>query len=167
MLKTVFPNPSEISRRWRLIDASGQILGRLASQVAGLLRGKGKVLFTPQMDAGDFVVVINAGQVRLTGKKREQKFAFHHTKYPGGVRLVPYRRLMAEHPEEAVRRAVMGMLSKSKLRDRMSARLKVYPGPDHPHGANLSPAAPGSGLRAPSAIRDLTEPSDQSSEQSH
>src|SRR5439155_24044082 len=122
-------------RRWHLIDAKGQVLGRLATRVATLLRGKGKPTFTPYLDEGDFVVVINAGEVKLTGNKLEQKVAFSHSMYPGGLKLVPYSRLMVEKPERVIEKAVSAMLTKSKLRARMMTRLKVYRDSKHPHGA--------------------------------
>lgn len=130
---TFFPTQIDPNRPWHLIDAKGQVLGRLATRVASLLRGKGKPTFTPYLDQGDFVVVLNAAQIKLTGKKLEQKVAFSHSMYPGGLKLVPYSRLMQENPEKAVVRAVSHMLTKSKLRDRMLRRLKVYRDAAHPH----------------------------------
>ena len=132
---TYFPQAPKPSREWHVIDAQGQPLGRLASHIAQLLRGKGKTTFTPYLDEGDFVVVVNASQVKLTGNKLTQKVAFSHSMYPGGLKLVPYSRLMSENPEKAVRRAVSGMLSKSKLRDRMLTRLKIYRDDSHLHAA--------------------------------
>jgi large subunit ribosomal protein L13 len=134
MNSTFFPKSPKPVRRWHVIDAKGQVLGRLATRAADLLRGKGKPTFSPYLDEGDFVVVINAAQVRLTGNKLEQKTAFSHSIYQGGLKLVPYKRLMAEKPERAIIRAVSGMLSKSKLRARMLTRLKVYRDANHPHG---------------------------------
>ena len=137
MNSTYFPTGSlPVQRRWHVIDAKGQVLGRLASHAAHLLRGKNKPTFTPYQDAGDFVIVLNAAQVKLTGNKLRQKVAFSHSIYPGGLKLTPYARLMKEQPEKAVKRAVSGMLSKSKLRDRMLTRLKVYAGESHPHTAH-------------------------------
>jgi len=135
MKRTYFPENKPGRRLWHVIDAQGQILGRLATQVANLLRGKGKPTFTPYEDEGDFVVVLNAAGVKLTGGKLEQKVAFSHSMYPGGLKLVPYKRLMHENPERAVKRAVSGMLSKSKLRQRMLTRLKIYRDAVHPHAA--------------------------------
>src|SRR5438105_13508972 len=132
---TYFPHAPKPVRKWHVIDAKDQVLGRLASHAASLLRGKGKPTFTPYLDEGDFVVVLNAGQVKLTGDKITQKVAFSHSMYPGGLKLVPYSRLMKEQPEKAIRRAVSGMLSKSKLRDRMLTRLKIYREGAHPHSA--------------------------------
>jgi large subunit ribosomal protein L13 len=131
---TYFPQKNESpARQWHLIDAKGQVLGRLATRVATLLRGKGKPTFTPYLDEGDFVVVINAANVKLTGKKLEQKVAYSHSLYPGGLKLIPYSRLMVENPERAIEKAVSSMLTKSKLRDKMMTRLKVYRDASHPH----------------------------------
>ena len=132
---TYFPHAPKPVRRWHVIDAKDQILGRLASHAAQLLRGKGKPTFTPYLDEGDFVVILNAAQVKLTGNKLTQKVAFSHSMYPGGLKLVPYTRLIKEQPEKAIRRAVSGMLSKSKLRDRMLTRLKIYRDAAHRHSA--------------------------------
>lgn len=128
------PKPAPV-RRWHVIDAKDQILGRIASHAALLLRGKGKPTYTPYLDGGDFVVILNAAEVKLTGNKLTQKVAFSHSIYPGGLKLVPYSRLMKEQPEKAIRRAISGMLSKSKLRDRMLTRLKIYREGTHPHSA--------------------------------
>jgi large subunit ribosomal protein L13 len=135
MQGTYFPHAPKPIRRWHVIDAKDQILGRLASHAALLLRGKGKATFTPYLDEGDFVVVLNASQVKLTGNKLTQKVAYSHSIYPGGLKLVPYSRLIKEQPEKAIRRAVSGMLSKSKLRERMLTRLKIYRQGTHQHGA--------------------------------
>jgi large subunit ribosomal protein L13 len=135
MKSTFFPHGTKSERRWHVIDAKGQILGRLASHAAQLLRGKGKPTFSPYLDEGDFVVVTNAAQVKLTGNKLTQKFAFSHSIYPGGLKLVPYSRIMKETPEKAIRRAVSGMLSKNKMRERMLTRLKIYRDAGHRHGA--------------------------------
>jgi large subunit ribosomal protein L13 len=135
MSGTYFPHGPKAVRRWHLIDGKDIVLGRLASHAAQLLRGKGKPTFTPYLDEGDFVVILNAAQVKLTGNKLTQKVAFSHSIYPGGLKLVPYTRLMKEQPEKAVRRAVSGMLSKSKLRERMMTRLKIYRAGTHKHVA--------------------------------
>jgi large subunit ribosomal protein L13 len=143
MKSTYFPRKTDTpNRQWHVIDAKGQVLGRLATRVAGLLRGKGKPTFTPYLDEGDFVVVINAADVKLTGNKLEQKVAFSHSMYPGGLKLVPYSRLMAEKPERAVEKAVSAMLTKSKLRERMMTRLKIYRDATHPHAAQQPQAYP-------------------------
>src|SRR5260370_27535989 len=134
MSGTYFPHSPKPVRRLHVIDAKDQVLGRLASHAEQLLRGKGKPTFTPYLDEGDFVVILNAGQVRLTGNKLTQKVAFSHSIYPGGLKLVPYSRLMVENPEKAVRRAVSGMLCKNKMRERMLTRLKIYREGTHTHG---------------------------------
>jgi len=136
MKSTYFPHKKDVpSRQWHLIDAQGQVLGRLATRAATLLRGKNKPTFTPYLDDGDFVVVINAAQVKLTGNKLTQKTAYSHSMYPGGLKLVPYSRLMAENPERVIEKAVSSMLTKSKLRAQMLTRLKVYRDAIHPHTA--------------------------------
>jgi large subunit ribosomal protein L13 len=132
---TYFPHSPAPVRKWHVIDAKGQVLGRLATRTAELLRGKGKPTFTPYLDEGDFVVILNAGEVKLTGNKLTQKVIYSHSIYPGGLKLVPYTRMIAEQPEKAIRHAVSGMLSKSKLRDRMLTRLKIYRDASHKHGA--------------------------------
>ena len=134
-MSTYFPKTKVVNRQWHVIDAKGEVLGRLATRVASLLRGKGKPTFSPYLDEGDFVIIVNAEHVKLTGNKLDQKVAFSHSLYPGGLKLVPYSRLMSERPERAVTRAVSGMLSKSTLRARMLTRLKVYRGAVHPHSA--------------------------------
>jgi len=136
MRSTYFPQKgAQPDRRWHVVDAKGQVLGRLATRIAGLLRGKGKPTFTPYLDEGDFVIVINAAQVKLTGDKLNQKVAYSHSLYPGGLKLVPYSRLMIENPERAVKKAVSNMLCKNKLRDSMLTRLKIYRDDVHPHAA--------------------------------
>ena len=122
-------------RRWHLIDANGLVLGRLATKVADILRGKHKAVFTPHVDGGDFVVVINARGVKLTGKKLEKKLYYRHTEYPGGLRVTPAQKLLAEKPETLVRLAVKGMLPKNRLSRRLVTKLKIYAGEDHPHAA--------------------------------
>lgn len=122
-------------RRWVLVDAAGQPLGRVATLVATLLQGKHKPVYTPHVDTGDYVVVVNAGRVVLTGRKREQKIYYHHTGWPRGLRAVLARDLLARHPERAVARAVRGMLPRGALGRAMFRKLKVYAGPEHPHAA--------------------------------
>jgi len=135
-MKTFTATPKTIEHRWWLVDAENQSLGRLASHVAQLIRGKHKPTFTPHMDGGDFVVVVNASRVRLTGRKLEQKRYFRHTGYMGHERLVPARVMLDKHPERIIERAVWGMLPKSTLgRQKLRRKLKVYAGPDHPHAA--------------------------------
>lgn len=134
-MKTHSTKPSEITRDWWLVDADGAVLGRLASEVAKLLRGKHKPNFAPHLDVGDHVVVINAAKVVVTGNKLTQKEIFRHSGYPGGLKSVPYSKLIAERPEAAIERAVKGMLPGNRLGRAMLKKLKVYPGSDHPHGA--------------------------------
>ena len=134
-MRTFSPKDSDITRQWHVIDASGVVLGRLASQAAVLLRGKHKPIFAPHVDTGDFVIVINADKIALTGNKLEQKRAYRHSGYPGGLRAVGYAELMEKHPERAVEKAVRGMLPKNSLGRKTLRKLKVYAGPDHPHRA--------------------------------
>ena len=134
-MRTYTPKPAEIERRWHVIDASDVVLGRLASQAAILLRGKHKPIFAPHVDTGDFVIIINAGQVALTGNKREQKLAYRHSGYPGGLRAVGYTELLEKNPRRAVETAIRGMLPKNSLGRQTLSKLKVYAGPEHPHEA--------------------------------
>ncbi|MBX5447474.1 MAG: 50S ribosomal protein L13 [Acidothermus cellulolyticus] len=134
-MRTFTPRPGEITRRWHVIDADGVVLGRLAAQVARLLRGKHKPIFAPHVDTGDFVIVVNADKVVLTGRKLDQKIAYRHSGYPGGLKATPYRKLLAEHPERVIEKAVRGMLPHNSLGRRMAKKLKVYAGPEHPHRA--------------------------------
>ncbi len=134
-MKTYSPKPKEIRRRWYLVDADGAVLGRLASEVAKILRGKHKPMFAPHLDVGDHVVVVNASAVRLTGNKRESKVWYRHSQYPGGLRGIPYDRLLAERPAAAVEKAVRGMLPKNRLGRQMARKLHVYAGAEHPHAA--------------------------------
>ena len=134
-MRTFTPKPDEVERSWYVIDAADVVLGRLASQAAQLLRGKHKPVFAPHVDAGDFVVIINAEKVALTGNKREDKLAYRHTGYPGGLRDTPYSELLEKNPERAVEKAVRGMLPKNKLAAQQLKKLKVYRGSEHPHAA--------------------------------
>jgi large subunit ribosomal protein L13 len=134
-VRTFSPKDRDITRQWHVIDATDVVLGRLASHVAMLLRGKHKPIFAPHVDTGDFVIVINADKVSLSGAKLEQKFAYRHSGYPGGLRAVKYADLMAKHPERAVEKAVKGMLPKNSLGRKTLTKLKVYAGPTHPHEA--------------------------------
>jgi large subunit ribosomal protein L13 len=135
--KTFMPRTNEIKRQWHLIDASGVTLGRLSTRITDLLRGKGKPIYTPHVDCGDFVIVTNVKKIVLTGKKLDQKMDFRHTLYPGGARFTQYSKLMAEKPERVIRLAVMGMLPANKLADRQIKRLKIYSGDTHPHSAQV------------------------------
>ena len=134
-MKTHSTKPSEIARDWWIIDADGAVLGRLASEVAKLLRGKHKANFSPHLDTGDHVVVVNASKVVLTGKKLTDKTMYRHSGYPGGLKSISYARLMSSKPEAAVEQAVKGMLPGNRLGRAMLKKLKVYAGPEHPHGA--------------------------------
>jgi len=134
-VRTYSPKSADVQRQWHVIDATDVVLGRLASQTARLLRGKHKPYFAPHIDTGDFVVIINAGKVALTGNKREQKVAYRHSGYPGGLKKVPYDELLAKRPEQAIERAVRGMLPHNSLGRQTLSKLKVYAGPDHPHQA--------------------------------
>jgi large subunit ribosomal protein L13 len=126
---------TEETRKWWLVDARDQVLGRLASRIATILMGKGKPTYTPYIDAGDFVVAINADRLRLTGKKAESKTYYHHTFYPGGLKEVPFKRMLAHHPERVLFLAVKNMLPSNKLRARRLKRLKIYASALHPHEA--------------------------------
>ncbi|MGH8866880.1 MAG: 50S ribosomal protein L13 [Actinomycetes bacterium] len=139
-MRTYSPKPGDVPRQWHVIDATDVVLGRLASQAAILLRGKHKPVFAPHVDTGDFVIIVNADKVALTGNKREQKIAYRHSGYPGGLKKVPYSQLLDKRPDRAVQKAVRGMLPKNALGRRMLTKLKVYAGPDHPHQAQ-QPAA--------------------------
>ena len=134
-MRTYTPKPGEVTREWLVIDATDVVLGRLASQVATLLRGKHKPVFAPHVDTGDFVIVINADKVALSGSKPEQKMDYRHSGYPGGLSATPYTDLLANNPRRAVEKAVRGMLPHNKLGRQQLSKLKVYAGPDHPHAA--------------------------------
>jgi len=134
-VRTYSPKPGEIERQWHVIDASDVVLGRLATHAATLLRGKHKPTFAPHVDTGDFVIVINAGKVALTGNKRQTKVAYRHSGYPGGLTAVSYDDLLAKRPERAIELAVKGMLPHNKLGRKLIRKLKVYAGPEHPHAA--------------------------------
>ena len=134
-MRTYTPKPGEIEHKWHVIDATDVVLGRLASQAAVLLRGKHKPTFAPHVDTGDFVIIINADKVALTGSKLQQKQAYHHSGYPGGLRSTSYTELMAKSPERAVEKAIRGMLPKNSLGRDQFRKLKVYAGAEHPHAA--------------------------------
>ena len=134
-MKSYMAKANEVERKWYVIDAEGKVLGRLASDIASVLRGKRKPIFTPHVDCGDFVIVINADKVVLTGDKLNQKIHAYHTGYPGGRKEVVYAEMMAKRPEKVIELAVKGMLPKSRLGRQMIKKLKVYAGPEHPHAA--------------------------------
>ncbi len=134
-MKTYMAKPAEVDRKWYVIDAEGQTLGRLASEVASILRGKHKATYTPHVDTGDFVIVINAEKIQLTGNKLSQKMYRHYSGYPGGLKEVNYGTLLAKKPEKAIEAAIKGMLPHNRLGRAMYKKLKVYRGTDHPHQA--------------------------------
>ena len=136
-MKTYTVKAGEIERRWYVVDAKDQVLGRLASSIATILRGKHKPTYSPHLDVGDFVIVVNAKDIRLTGKKASQKTYFRHSGYMGGDRQIPFRRMLERHPDRIIRLAVKGMLPKNTLGRAMLRKLKVYAGPEHPHEAQL------------------------------
>ncbi|GHU67212.1 50S ribosomal protein L13 [Clostridia bacterium] len=134
-MNTYMAKASAVERKWYIIDAKNLVLGRFSSQVASILRGKNKPIFTPHCDTGDHVIIINADQIVLTGKKLDQKIYYQHSGYPGGMKETVYRKLMATKPEFAVRHAIVGMLPKGPLGRQMARKLKVYAGAEHPHEA--------------------------------
>ena len=135
LMKTQFAKKTEIERKWHVVDAKDQVLGRLAVQIATRLMGKDKPTFTPNADTGDFIVVVNAEKVRLTGNKLDNKIYYRHTGYPGGIKSETARERLEKYPERVLSAAVRGMLPKSRLGKAMLKKLKVYAGPDHPHAA--------------------------------
>jgi large subunit ribosomal protein L13 len=134
-MKTFVPKTDDLERKWWLVNAEGRVLGRLATEVAVLLRGKNKPQFADFCDTGDFVVVINAEKINVTGKKLEGKVYFRHSQYPGGLKSETLKELLQKKPEEVIRRAVWGMIPKNKLGRQVIKKLKIYRGPDHPHEA--------------------------------
>ena len=134
-MKTYSVKAGEIERRWFVVDAQGKILGRLATEVARVLRGKHKAIFTPHLDTGDHVIVINADKIELSGNKADQKTYFRHSGYMGGEKFIPYRQMLAKHPERVIELAVKGMLPKNALGRQMRSKLRVYAGAEHPHVA--------------------------------
>ena len=132
---TRIPKTTELQERWLLVDAAGKTLGRLATHVATRLRGKHRPTFTPHMDTGDFVIVVNAAQIQVTGNKLQQKIYRRHSGWPGGLKEVPLERMLERHPERVVELAISGMLPKNRLGRKIIRKLKVYAGPDHPHQA--------------------------------
>ena len=134
-MKTFMASPATIDSKWYVVDAANMTLGRLASEVAKVLRGKNKAIFTPHMDTGDFVIIVNADKVKVTGKKLDQKIYYHHSGYVGGLKQTTLREMMAKKPEKAVELAVKGKLPKGPLGRQMYTKLHVYAGPEHPHAA--------------------------------
>jgi large subunit ribosomal protein L13 len=134
-MKTTHMRKEDIEKKWYLVDARDKILGRLASEIAKILRGKDKAIFSPHLDTGDFVIVVNAEKVKLTGDKLQGKYYYHHSGYPGGLKAITAEKLLTKKPEELLRRAVKGMLPKNRLGRKVFKKLKVYAGSDHPHEA--------------------------------
>ena len=134
-MKTYTAKPGEIERSWYVVDAESKTLGRLATQIADVLRGKGKPAYTAHVDTGDFVIVVNAEKIHVTGQKLDQKMYYRHSGYPGGLRTRTLREQLERRPEEVIRKAVRGMLPKNRLASAQLKKLKVYAGPDHPHAA--------------------------------
>ncbi len=135
MRKTISAKPNEVERTWYVVDAEGKTLGRLSTEIARILRGKHKPSYTPHVDTGDYVIVINADKVRVTGKRLDQKMYYRHSGYMGGLKTVSLRRMLETHPERVIEHAVKGMLPKNRLGRQMYKKLKVYASPDHPHQA--------------------------------
>lgn len=136
-LKHYNPSASDLNNRWRVFDADGKVLGRLASEIAMVLMGKHRADYVPHMASGDFVIVVNADKIELTGRKDEQKIYRRHSQYPGNLKEIPYSRMSERTPERIIELAVRGMLPKNKLGRKMLTRLKVYAGPEHPHSAQV------------------------------
>lgn len=134
-MKTYQAKKEDLDHKWYLVNADGKVLGRLSTELAKILKGKNKPTYTPHMDTGDFVVVVNAEKVTLTGKKMKDKIYYHHTGYPGGIKEMNAEKLLAKKPTEMIRIAVKGMLPKNSLGRQMIRKLKIYPGPNHPHEA--------------------------------
>jgi large subunit ribosomal protein L13 len=134
-MSSFIAKPHEVERKWYVIDAEGQTLGRLASEIASILRGKKKPIYTPHVDTGDYVIVVNAEKVEVTGKKRKEKIYKRHTGYPGGLRELTFEKLLERHPDEIIRHAVKGMMPNGRLGRQMYKKLKVFVGPEHTHAA--------------------------------
>ncbi len=134
-MKSYMARPLEVERKWFVVDAEGKHLGRLAAEIAKILRGKNKVQYTPHVDVGDFVVVVNAERVVVTGKKAEQRVYRRHSGYPGGMKETSYEQMLARKPTEILRKAVYGMMPKTRLARQQFRKLKIYAGPEHPHAA--------------------------------
>ncbi len=141
-MKTFHAKVGEVQRNWYIVDAEGQILGRLATRLATVLRGKHKPIFSPHLDTGDFIIVINAEKVKMTGHKEEQKYYFRHTTYPGGDRYTTAAQMRQKHPERIIQHAVKGMLPRGPLGRDQLRKLKIYAGPEHPHEAQRPQALP-------------------------
>ena len=134
-MKTVFVKPAKVERKWFLLDAEGMVLGRVAAKVASVLRGKEKAVFAPHQEVGDYVVIINAEKIEVTGRKADQKLYHHHTGYPGGLKTVNFEELVEKHPCSPLELAIKGMLPKGPLGRKLMTNVKIYPGAEHPHAA--------------------------------
>ena len=134
-MKTVFVKPAKAERKWFLLDAEGKVLGRVAARVASIIRGKEKAIYAPHQEIGDYVVVINAEKIEVTGNKRVQKLYHHHTGYPGGLKTVNFEKLIEKHPTSPLELAIKGMLPKGPLARKLLTNVKIYPGAEHPHAA--------------------------------
>lgn len=134
-MKTFMPNPAKVERKWYVVDATGHTLGRLSAEIAKVLRGKNKPIFTPHIDTGDYVIVVNADKIKVTGKKMEQKIYYNHSDYPGGMRETTLKEMMAKKPESVITLAVKGMLPKGPIGSQMLKKLHVYAGPEHEQAA--------------------------------
>lgn len=134
-MKTYMPNPTQVERKWYVVDAEGQTLGRLSSEIANVLRGKNKPIYTPHADCGDYVIVVNAEKIKVTGKKLDQKIYYHHSEYVGGMKETNLKTMLEKHPERVIEHAVKGMLPKGPLGRAMYKKLFVYAGPEHNHQA--------------------------------
>jgi large subunit ribosomal protein L13 len=157
MIKTYSTKASDIKREWHVVDADGKVLGRIASQIAALLMGKQKALFNRNLDVGDYVVVLNAEKVKVTGTKTLQKLYYRHSGYPGGFKTATLEKVMANHPERILEHAVKGMLPKNRLEDKMMGRLKVFAGTEHPYGGQIKKVAEKKAETAPSENTEKTE----------
>jgi large subunit ribosomal protein L13 len=162
-MKTYSLKGSEIRKDWHVVDASGQTLGRLATRVAAMLQGKHKPTYSPHLDMGDFVVVVNATQVRVTGNKLDDKIYYRHTGYMGGLKETPLRDMLAKRPERVIEKAVKGMLPRNKISRHVLRHLKVYPGPEHPHEAQVNASRKHTGAKAPVAAAAASSDTEQSS----
>jgi large subunit ribosomal protein L13 len=134
-MKTIFVKPKDVQRKWWLVDAEGQVLGRLAARIAAVLRGKHKPIYSPHMETGDFVVVVNAEKVRITGNKLQQKLYYRHSGYPSGLKTEALGKMMVKKPTFALEHAIKGMLPRGKMGRKLFGNVKIYAGPEHPHGA--------------------------------
>ncbi len=153
-MKTYSAKPGEVQRRWYVVDATDQALGRLATRIASVLRGKHKPEYTPHVDVGDFVVVVNCEKIALTGDKLASKWYRHHSGYPGGLKELWYGKLLEKHPERAIQKAVWGMLPKTTLGRQQMKKLKVYAGPEHPHSAQKPEPLPGATMTAEAGSKE-------------